>query len=263
MAKRQFVTPLRELEQWYRPRHQFDFPIWETKDEIRLPHVVGYPRMFVDGSVWRLGQNGATAAELLPGYYVESVITVIAEDTITEAVGVLEDRATITVGTTAVTADQFQGGYLQVKDHTGKGYNFPIVGNTEGGGTAGDTITVYLGIELPVALDTTTDVQIVSSPYRNLRLGSASEGTNNGAQPRGIPATNVAASEYFWYQEKGPGIGFANAAIAVADLPWALIAHADGKLIPNTAALFARPVATLLDPNVVADEEAIYVMMDF
>ena len=270
MGTRPLAEPLTELPQWIRPAHQFDFPIWETqtKQQVRLPHQLGYPRKFVDGSEWYLAKNGGTI--LQPGYYVETVITAIAETDITKPIEIADSRVTFEVpaGTT-VSKDQFEGGYYMVKDGTGKGLNMPIKGNTASpdGATAAHTINIYLGVQCPVDLDTTTDVQIVTSPWNNMRLGSGPSAGGN-AIARGIPPIVIPANEYFWIQGRGPGLAFSQTAKTLNNESVALRPGTGGQLIAANPTADATDggqpvVAHLLDPAAVAAGEAIYVDMFF
>ena len=263
MPEKPFAEPLTELPLWYRAAHTKDFPIWETRDKLDgyLPLQLGYPRKFANGQEYFLAKNGAT--KLKAGYYVETSITAIEEDTLTEVVELGDNRATIEVGTTTVTKDQFAGGFLQVKDHTGKGHNYAIRGNTAGGGTAGDTITVYLGIEVPVALDKTSDIQIVTSPWNNLVEGTGAETDSGHHVARGIPSIEVEANYYFWLQGRGPGLAIAQTAINVSvNVPQSLRPGTNGRL-NLVSAHPDQAVATMLDPNAVVADEAFYVDMHF
>ena len=260
MAGQEFVTPLTELAEVWRPRHQFYFPIWETREKVELPHALGFPRVFVNGSEFVLAKNGATA--LTAGLYVESAITRITETNITKAVGVLSEQITVEVGTTAVTENQFQGGYLIITGGAAAaiGHTFPIKGNSAGGGTAEDTIVVRLAVEMPIELDITTDIAIYTSPYANLVRGASTSTPGNAA--RGIPPVAVEANYYFFLQKKRFGAASIEGAITVDSEAQALKPGPDGQL-SVASALGNSVVATLLETADVADEGWALVDMNF
>ena len=262
MAGQEFVTPLTELAEVWRPRHQMYFPIWETREKISLPQSLGFPRVFVNGEEFVLAKNGATA--LKPGLYVESVITRITETNITKAVGVLSEQITVEVGTTTVTENQFQDGYLLITGGAADviGHRFPIKGNSAGGGTAADTITVRLAVEMPIALNLTTDIAIYTSPYANLVIGSAGTASTLGNSPRGIPCVAVEANYYFWAQKKRFGIAQINGVFTVDTESQSLKAGPGGQLSPVGAHVDVE-VATLLETVDVADGGWALVDMDF
>ena len=255
MPGREFAEPLNEMEQIFRPRHQKAWPIWETREELEQPWVVGFPKIFVNGEWYRLMQNGATAITVA-NRLLETVITAIGETNITKSVDKLESQVTVEVGTTTVTENQFAGGRLQVKGGKGAAYEFPIVGNTAGGGTAGDTIQVYV-TEMPIELDTTTDIQIITSPYRNIRVGRGAGESSVGANP-----TTVEANYYFWGKHKGPAIGQAGDGMDASDSAHVeLIAASDGKYITHPGSA-RQTVGYLTDPGAVADDEYFSLILD-
>ena len=254
MPERQFTTPLDELPSIYRPQHTVDFPIWEYKKraEVNLPLRPGYLREFVDGTKYVLAQNGAV--ELNPAEYVESVITRINETNITKAARILSNRVVVEVGTTSVEENDFAGGDLFVVGGTGAGHRFPINGNTEGGGTAADTIIVYLAVQLPLALALDSDVSIYSSPYRNMQQGT-------GVLPaRGIPNITVPADMMFFLQKSGRGMAKMGGTVAATHQ--SLIGAADGELVISTTG-FDAIVAEHIDPTAGSDGNYSLVDMDF
>ena len=261
MPERQFTTPLDELPSIYRPQHTVDFPIWEYKKraEVNLPLRPGYLREFVDGTKYVLAQNGAT--ELNPAEYVESVITRINETNITKAARILSNRVVVEVGTTSVEENDFAGGDLFVVGGTGAGHRFPINGNTEGGGTAADTIIVYLAVQLPLALALDSDVSIYSSPYRNMRQGTEGLGSSGQPAPRGIPNITVPANMMFFLQKSGRGMAKMAADIAVGNAARALATTTDGELSVLGNAV-SPAVATLLDPSAIDVSANAYALVD-
>ena len=259
MPDQQLEEKIHEIEQIYRPRHQDQWPIWETRDELKQPWSLGFPKMFVDGSWYRLAKNGGTAVTVA-NRLLEGVITTIEDTNLPKAVDQFENIVEIAVGTTQVTENQFQDGYLQIKGGTGVGYNLLIAENEAGGGTAGDTIKIYLAHELPVALSTTTDVQIITNPNKNLRVA-----TGSGEVARGTNPTTVEANYYFWKQHRGVTVGQAGAALAAstADVV-ALMASTDaGKFEPMPGTVSSSDATNLgkqivghkIDSNAVANDE--------
>ena len=249
MPAREFAEPLNEMEQIFRPRHQDHWPIWETREELKQPWVVGFPKIFVTGEWYRIMQNGGTAIAFA-NQLLETVITAFYEVNITKSVDKLESSVTVEVGTTTVTENQFAGGRLQVKSGTGVAYDFPIVGNTAGGGTALDTIQVYV-TEMPIELDTTTDIQIITSPYRNIRVATASGERAVGACP-----TTIEADAYFWGKFRGDSIGQASGAMAASSAATIALAPGDeGTYITHTGGAGIQHVGVKMDPNAVVNNE--------
>lgn len=258
MPEREFSEPFNEMEQIFRPRHQDYWPLWETRAELKQPWVVGFPKLFVNGEWYRIMQNGATAIDVA-NRLLETVITTIEETNLTKSVDKLENSVKVEVGTTVVTKDQFAGGRLQVKGGTGIAYDFPLIGNDAGGGTAGDTILVHLAHEMPIELDTDTDIQIISSPLRNIRVATGSGERKVGANP-----TTVESNYYFWGKFKGDTIGQAGAALGASDESTVKLASSTDagkyRVDPGTAGV--QSVGVKMDGNAVSDNEYFALTLD-
>ena len=263
-----YDTPLSEMAEQYRPHHQIEFPVWETRgaddvvelNKLRLPNRLGYERKFVNGEKFAIAKNGDTV--ITPGLNLESVITKISETNITKAVPVLSSVIIVEVGTTVVAKDQFMGGRLLINGGTGVGHEFPIKGNEAGGGTAADTISVSLDVEMPLALATDTDVSIYTSPFNNLQLGSGGEASTSGNVARGQSIVEIGKKEYFWLKFYGPGIVQAGAAITVDTESQILKPAADGKVIP-IAAHNDRGIATLMETADVANNAWVHAFLHY
>ena len=215
---REFVSRSKELPQIFRPRHQWDFPMWETRDDLRQPHRLGFPKFYTDGVKAVLAKNGSVA--LSPGVYVEVPFTSIADTNLSKVANIRDDKVTIVSGTTAVAEDLYKDGRLIITGGTGVGHSFPVTGNSAGAGDAAtDEIIIYLGAQLPVALDLTSDVRAITSRYRNLR-----EGTGSGELAVGFVPIGVPIGDYFWLVSEGPV-----AAIAVESIVDSAAAQIDLK----------------------------------
>ena len=219
---REFVSRSKELPQIFRPRHQWDFPMWETRDELNQPHRLGFPKFYVDGVKAVLAKNGGTA--LNPGVYVEVPFTSLSDSNLPKVADIRDDQVTILSGTTAIAKDLYKDGRLIITGGIGVGHSFPVTGNTIGAGSAAtDTIVVHLGAQLPIALDLTTDVRVITSRYRNLRVGTGSGELVVGFIPIAVPA-----NDYFWLIQEGP-----TAAIAGETITPSTAANIDLKPVSN------------------------------
>lgn len=102
----------------------------------------------------------------------------------------------VSVGATAVTANQYADGYLVVRDGTGKGAAYRIDGNsavTSAGGTVNVTLYDPIATALAVA-DSKVDL---ISPYNGVTHSTTlSKGI-------GVATVAVAASAFGWVQSRG------------------------------------------------------------
>lgn len=111
------------------------------------------------------------------------------------AIGVKE--VSVPVGATAVTADQYAGGYLDVNDATGEGYRYKIVGNTAC--DASGTTVVQLDEPIRVALvASTSEVSLIPNSY-----GSVTHSATEENFPAGVAVCAVASGSYCWLQTGG------------------------------------------------------------
>lgn len=104
---------------------------------------------------------------------------------------------TITAGT-AFAQDYFAGGFLQINDATGEGYQYKIVSSTAVS-AAGTSITLTLDEPIQVALvASTSEFTLVHSPWQSVVETTAEENVFTGVAP-----IDVTATYYFWDQTGG------------------------------------------------------------
>lgn len=102
---------------------------------------------------------------------------------------------TVAVGATAVTADQYAGGYLVVRDGTGKGQCLRINGNTSSAGST--DITVSLADPVATALSTSDTKVDLTNPFYGVVASTTL------AQAVGVAPVTMAAGYYGWVQTQG------------------------------------------------------------
>lgn len=153
------------------------------------------------------GQNGKEFALVLAGgsaLVVGNLLQSAANDTqfddmaVPAAVAVGESSVTITNGTTAVTANQFNGGSLLVSVTPGLGEEYTIVGH--GTATNGSAWVLQLDRPLRTAWTTSTKVSVRRSPYSGVIQFPA---TTQTGIPVGVAIYAIPAAEYGFVQVKG------------------------------------------------------------
>ena len=113
----------------------------------------------------------------------------------TSPVAVGGKTVTVAVGATAVTADQYAGCYLVVRDGTGKGQTLRVNGNSSSAGST--DITVSLADPISTALLLSDSKVDLINPFYGV-VASATLSESVGVAPITIPAGN-----YGWVQTKG------------------------------------------------------------
>jgi len=164
-------------------------------------HALGTLHVTGDGRKFRYVQAGGTAL------VVGNLLQEAAEDTayrsmvVQAAAAVGATEISVTLGGTAVTANQFDEGHLLVESAAGIGQLFKINSHTVQTSTTGTcTFTVDRGVE--TALTTSSQVSVRKNPYDGVIVYPATTATG---QPVGVATFIIVASEYGWVQSGGPG----------------------------------------------------------
>lgn len=180
-----------------------------------------------DGRKFRFCENGAVA--LSAGVVVQSPVPGANFDelAIPAAVAAGARAFSITNGATAITADQFAGGYLNVEDDAGEGHLYLIEGNAaEAAGSAAFEIRLASGIE--TALTTASTVGLTQHPFADVIIHpSPATARLVGAAPHA-----VAANEFFWAQVGGPASVLTEGTLVINEKAFDS-ATADGAAAPG------------------------------
>ena len=104
----------------------------------------------------------------------------------------------VTLGGTAVTANQFENGTLVINAGTGIGQQFTIKSHDVQASTSG--LCNFVAYEpLSVALDTTSKVTILTNQYKNVVVAPASSAGN----PLGVALNTIPAKYFGWLGTHG------------------------------------------------------------
>lgn len=169
-----------------------------------------------DGRTWRYGKNGTGGGTaLIPGN-LQQVATAVANHVnrtgVTYAAGT--GVVTFAVGATAVTADQYRGGYLVVNAGTGAGQSLLIRGNTKAG-SAGSP-TVYLKDTIITAtLVSDSKFSLHPHPYSACIINASTL----GAGAAGVPIVSIPDGSLGWFQTGGVASVLSDAGAAAIGAP--------------------------------------------
>lgn len=173
---------------------------------------VGSRGMDSFGNVYRYIYNGGvalTTGNLLQEPAEDTQFNNMAVPAI-EAIG--QTVLTVTNGTTAVTANMFDGGQLFVSYSTGIGQNFRILSHTTG--ASGESIDYTVDRPLKIALATTSKITVRKNKYNGVIQTPATTSTGG---PVGVALYANTINYYGWIQSGGDtacladtGTNFAN-----------------------------------------------------
>lgn len=164
----------------------------------RLTGRLGQHAETQDGRLFRYGRAGAVALAQGKINIAAAVIADHANRTVAASQVIGDTSVSVNIGATAVTADQYAGGYLTVNDSTGEGISYLIASNDAG--VLSTTVSVTLREPLAVAL--TISVSEVTLQYHPFDLAVVSAGAV-AAQVLGVNNVTIPISNYGWFQVQG------------------------------------------------------------
>ncbi len=169
-----------------------------------------------DGRTFMYGKNGTGGGTaLIPGN-LQQVATAVAghvnRSGATYAAGT--SVVTLTVTSTAVTADQYRGGYFVVNAGTGDGQALLIRGNTKA--TSSGAPLVYLKDSL-IAATLVSDSKFSLHPHP--MSACIIQAATLGAGSAGVPAVSIPDASYGWFQTGGVCSVLSDAATVAVGAP--------------------------------------------
>lgn len=159
-----------------------------------------------DGRYFRYSIAGATA--LIPGTLQQSSAEVTGSQGLAVAAAAIGATSVTTTSNVTCSANDFAGGYLIVTITPGQGYQYKIVSHAA---AAAAPVTLYLADPIVVALTTSSRVDLVASPYKNVVINPATATSS----PVGVAVAATPISYYAWLQVKGVAAVLADGALVV------------------------------------------------
>jgi len=148
------------------------------------------------GRVFRYAKAGATALAANKMGQASAPVANHTNIAVGTAASIGDTVLTIsTTLSTALTADQYAGGWIHINDATGEGQTYRVVSNT-----AGTTGTVTIEEGLNVALATTSEFTLTANPWNGVIVAP----TTKTAPHVGVPSVAVTGAYYYWAQVAGP-----------------------------------------------------------
>ncbi|HLC23371.1 MAG TPA: hypothetical protein VJL08_02905 [Dehalococcoidia bacterium] len=199
-------------------------------------------KMIIGDREFMHGRAGGTV--LVAGKLYESGSSISASDTMyakslvlngVHAVGAVSVAFT-SGGSTAVTTDQFEDGWLTTAGSvgTGIGYTHMIkTNNSAASGSATCTLTLWDTDGLKVATNASTLVGVRENAYRLTKLTTAD--TAGAGKVVGVACNSAAASSYAWFQVKGPGPVFVGGTVLAVGEPVVCSTAVAGAAVPIVA----------------------------
>ncbi len=178
--------------------------VFQSSTDASLLTLCGTRWDLADGREIRLGQAGA-ATTVAAGVLYQTAAMIANHQNLAvtafqaySANGNVPAKVTATLGGTAVTANQYAGGYLVVNDAVGEGQTLRIASNTAQANASG-SVVITLEDGPNTALTTASEVSLVPQSCTGIIINpTAATGELAGA---GIYP--IAASTFGWFATKG------------------------------------------------------------
>lgn len=166
-----------------------------------------------DGRVYRYVKVGATA--LVAGKLYDGPATVADHTNISVASAAAAGASTITVtlGSTAATANQYAGGVVVINDVDGQGFTYSIKSHPAADAAASLTLTLDDEETVVTALTTSSQATLVANQYNGVIIHATTE----TGVPVGVAVTQVTAAQYGWLQTRGPVSLLINATTGIGE----------------------------------------------
>ena len=181
------ISPGRELQ------------IYASTDSI--PWIVGTVGETPDGRRFRFCLNDGTAD--IAGEVYQSAAVIANHRNLTPSAAAVGTRTvTVTLGATAATLNQYQYGFLAVRDTQGAGAGrlYRVASNPAADASATLALTLTQEYDLREALTASSRIDLIPNPWSAVVLGATDSGSRFTV---GYAMGDVAANGYGWYQTRG------------------------------------------------------------
>lgn len=175
--------------------HMFRQSIMEANANKK--EELGTLRILDDGRKFRYAKNGGVALVAGTCLMNPGVVAHHSNMAVVADVPAGKNKLTVTLGATAVTANQYAGGFVQINAGAGNGYQFKVLSHPAHAGTGNLEVIVSEPIAKALA-SATSKASLVRSPYDALVV------TDGAAKPVvGVAPCDVPIGFYFWVQTGG------------------------------------------------------------
>lgn len=170
-------------------------------------HPLGELAVTNDGRKFRYAKNGAVAT-VAGSLYMSKVAVAHHTNMAVATTAAGSKTVSVTLGATAVTANEYRGGYLVINAGTGVGYTYRIASHP----AADASTAVVLTLEDPIAVATAVADSKGSLAYHPYEGVIASVDTS---KPIGVANYVIPANYYGWFQTAGvcAGLNKSNTAV--------------------------------------------------
>lgn len=222
---------------------------------------LGYSYTAPDGSRYRLALNGAGAQAA--GNLVQSVAVTANHLNIACAAALAGAYSiTVTLGATAVTANEYKDGYVHINDAgadvTTQGYVYRIKSHPAANASATLVLTLYEDSPVKIALTANSEATLTRNPWRAVIIHPSPP----TSLVLGVAPCAVGANEWFWVQTRGPCAVLTSGTVVAGDfvVPGATV---DGSVMPSAAFETDGPlIGRVMTVNADTEHSLVYLALE-
>lgn len=173
------------------------FNTYASTDERWPVGTLGYLQ---DGRAYRFSQAGGST--LVIGNVIAAVAPVANHVNLTAAATAVGSRTiACALGATAMTANQYKNGWINVSVAPGSGQMYAIPAHAAVASSGTFTASLDAGDAVRVALTTTSRLDLIANPYRGVIQAPA---TTLTSPPVGVAVSAPTTGQFCWIQVLGP-----------------------------------------------------------
>jgi hypothetical protein len=216
-------------------------------------------KLYIDpyGRKFRYSKAGSTALAVGKITQAAAATANHVNMAVASAAAIGATSVTVTLGATAATLDQYAGGWLQVNDATGEGYQYRVDSHPAADASASCVIKLDEPIQVALVAGT-SQVSLIPNSYAGTAVSTTEE-----AQYTGVPLVAVPANAYYWSQTGGDAICLAGGTQAVGSMLTG--GSTAGELVAINSTLDVdQPIVAIAKGTAGVDTEykPVYLMID-
>lgn len=212
------------------PAQAIDSDIFQDSDVQQMD--LGTKVVAADGREYRYVKAGGTALVAGKVYDGPANSTDFANISVASAAAAGATSITVTLGSTAATANQFAGGVVVVNDVDGQGFTYTIDSHPAADASASLVLTLHPDEPVVTALTTSSQVTLIPNQYNGVIIHAATE----TGIPVGVAVQNITASQYGFIQTRGPVSALCDANVAALGQQVDASTTTDGSVTLGTVA---------------------------
>jgi hypothetical protein len=222
---------------------------------------LGTQLIFQDGRKYRFAEKSGAAA--VAGFVQQAAANVANHigQTMNTVNAVNAREFEFLVGATAVTANDYDEGYLSIDDGTGEGYIYRIATHDASAGSENITLNLEAGESVQVATAAAgTIASILKNPYKDVVVYP----TTATQVHVGVAVKPIAANGFGWLQTRGPASIMTNGTVILGDAVY--VAATTAGTVSATTTTFAveyqRIVGYVMKVSATTLESVVFVTID-